>query len=104
MNIYQSPRTARSALSLEDAATLSLRALAHIFSEDQLSERFIGLTWLTPDTLRTRADKPEVLAAVLEFLLSHEPDLLACANALAEPPGRFSQAHVLLAGAGPVVS
>lgn len=99
MNIYQSASPPKSVLAPEDAAVLSLQALAHIFSDDQLSERFIQLTGLTPETLRRQADQADVQVAVLEFLLSHEPDLIACAAALSLPPARFGQAHAALAGA-----
>jgi hypothetical protein len=96
MNIYQSSRSTASAVSVEAAATLALQALAHILSDDQLADRFIALTGLTPETLRSRADDPEVLTAVLEFLLSHEVDLIACAAALATAPTQFARAHGLL--------
>ena len=46
------------------------------------AERLLALTGLDADDLRARAGDPALLAAVLGFLASHEPDLLACADAL----------------------
>jgi hypothetical protein len=99
MKVYQSSRDTKASLSLDEAATLALRALAYIFSDDQLTERFIALTGLTLETLRTRADQPDVLAAILGFLLSHEPDLIACAANLEVAPARLVQAEAVLAQA-----
>lgn len=70
----------------EDAAALALHALTWTLGEPMRAERLLTLTGLTPDDLRTRADSAPVLAAVLGFLESHEPDLLACAAALSTKP------------------
>lgn len=65
-----------------DGATLALSALAWTLADQPRAERLLALTGLDADTLRTRAGDPALLAAVLGFLASHEPDLLACADAL----------------------
>jgi hypothetical protein len=44
--------------------------------------RLLALTGLTPDDLRARLGERSVLAAILGFLEAHEPDLVACAEAL----------------------
>ena len=46
------------------------------------ADRLLALTGLTPDDLRERLGDPALLAAVLDFLCGHEPDLLAAADAL----------------------
>ena len=48
--------------------------------------RFLALTGLTPDDLRASLGEPATLAGVLEFLCSHEPDLVAAADALGIEP------------------
>lgn len=69
-----------------DAAAIALHALAWILSDDARAERLLVLTGLDADELRTRATEPAVLAATLAFLESHEPDLVACADAIGHPP------------------
>ena len=48
--------------------------------------RFLALTGLTPDDLRATLGEPATLAGVLEFLCSHEPALVAAADALGIEP------------------
>ena len=65
---------------------LALGALGWTLSDDGRASRFLALTGLTPDTLRTRIEAPAFLAESLRFLEGHEPDLVACAEALDVPP------------------
>ncbi|WP_454886001.1 DUF3572 domain-containing protein [Sphingomonas oryzagri] len=76
-----------------DSATLALSALAWTLSDQHRAERLLALTGLTSDELRARATDPSLLAAVLAFLESHEPDLLACADALGVTPEALIAAH-----------
>ena len=48
--------------------------------------RFLDLTGLVPDALRAGLSDPAILAAPLEFLANHEPDLIRAAEALAVTP------------------
>ncbi len=68
-----------------DAAT-ALRALGWTLSDDARAARFLALTGLTPETLRAAVGDPTLLAASLRFLEAHEPDLVACAEALGTTP------------------
>jgi hypothetical protein len=71
-----------------DAAIVALRALGWTLDEPKRAERLLALTGLTAGELRGRLGDVELLAAVLRFLEAHEPDLVACATALAiEPAG-----------------
>jgi hypothetical protein len=69
-----------------DGAALALSALAWTLGDQPRAERLLALTGLDVDTLRARAGDPALLAAVLGFLASHEPDLIACADALDVAP------------------
>lgn len=69
-----------------DATAIALHALAWTLSDDARAERLLALTGLDADELRTRATEPSVLAAALAFLESHEPDLIACADAIGHSP------------------
>lgn len=66
----------------DNAAALALAALGWTLGDSARAERLLALTGLTPDDLRARLDEPTLLAATLGFLEAHEPDLLACAEAL----------------------
>jgi hypothetical protein len=71
------------------AEALALSALGWALSDGQRAERLLALTGLTPHDLRSRLDDPAVLAAILSFLEAHEPDLIACAEALDVKPAEL---------------
>ena len=54
------------------------------------ADRLLSLTGLTPDALREGLGDPGTLGAVIEFLRSHEPDLLSAADALGVTPGELA--------------
>ena len=72
--------------NIPDAEVLGLQALVWTIDEPERADRLIAVTGLDPDDLRARAGEPSVLAAVIGYLASHEPDLVACAAALRVPP------------------
>ena len=76
-----------------DAEAVALRALGWTLGDDARASRLLALTGLTPEVLRARLGEPALLAAVLRFLESHEPDLLACAEALDVPPSTLVDAR-----------
>ena len=78
------------------AAILALGALGWILNADSRADRFLSLTGLDVDTLRERAGEPAILAATLGFLENHEPDLIACADALGVTPSALVAAHQML--------
>ena len=80
----------------DDAVALALRALAATLVNPRRAERFLDLTGLDADTLRARAEEPGLLAALVEFLESHEPDLLGVAEEIGVPPARLVAARVEL--------
>jgi adenine/guanine phosphoribosyltransferase-like PRPP-binding protein len=70
-----------------DPEALALSALAWTLAEEDRAARLLALTGLSPDDLRQRLGEPALLAAALGFLAAHEPDLVACAEALGVTPG-----------------
>jgi len=76
-----------------DPAALALAALGWTLAEASRAERLLALTGLAPDDLRARLAEPAVLAAILRFLEAHEPDLLACAEALGVSPAELVEAR-----------
>jgi hypothetical protein len=81
-----------------DDETLALGALGWALAEDRRAERLLALTGLTPELLRERIGEPAFLAAVLRFLESHEPDLVACASDMAVDPAALVAARRRLEG------
>ncbi len=79
--------------TIEEPVALALRALAATLAEPRRAERFLALTGLTPEELRQRADDPFLLAALLGFLESHEPDLVAVAEDVGATPAALVAAH-----------
>ena len=76
-----------------DPEALTLSALGWLLGDAPRAERFLALTGLSPDELRSGLGDPALLAAVLEFLCAHEPDLLAAADALGVAPGDIAGAR-----------
>jgi hypothetical protein len=77
---------------------LALQALAHVAGDEDLGPRFLALSGLDAESLRARAGESLVLAAVIEFLASHEPDLLAVADKLKVKPEALIAAGTALSG------
>jgi hypothetical protein len=65
---------------------LALAALGWVLGEEARAQRLLALTGLTPEELRAGLGDPALQVAVLDFLLGHEPDLLAAAKALGVAP------------------
>lgn len=76
-----------------DPEALALSALAWTLAEEARAQRLLALTGLTAADLRERLGEPSVLAAVLGFLEAHEPDLVACAEALGVDPAALADAR-----------
>jgi hypothetical protein len=90
--------TNRPALDQRAAAaeTVALSALAWTLADEERARRLLDLTGLTPDQLREGLRDCAVLAAGLRFLESHEPDLVACAQAVAVSPAELVDARRML--------
>lgn len=67
-----------------------------MLADQERAERLLALTGLTPEILRDRLTDRAVLAAVLDFLGNHEPDLVLAADALNVAPERIIQARAEL--------
>lgn len=76
-----------------DAQALALRALVWVLAEGDRAQRLLALTGLTPDDLRAGVVDTGLLAAVLDFLCAHEPDLIAAAESLDVTPAELAAAR-----------
>jgi hypothetical protein len=87
--------------NLASASHLALQALVWALADDKRSERLLALTGLTPDGLRSGIGESGLQAAILGFLESHEPDLVACAVAIDASPTALVAARHMLEGGRP---
>lgn len=84
------------ALTPDHAATLALQALAFLVASEPDMDRFLDQTGLDTASLRARADEPDFLASVLDFLLSNEELLLRfCDEASIDVRSVHMARHVL---------
>ena len=82
----------------EEDEALALHALGWILADEPRAERLLGMTGLSPESLRASLGQRATLAAVLSFLTGHEADLIACADALAINPEQIAAAARRLEG------
>jgi hypothetical protein len=61
------------------------------------AQRFLDITGLTPDGLRSAVGDTATHRAVLDFLCAHEPDLVAAAESLGIEPAQLAAARERLA-------
>lgn len=82
------------------AATLALQGLAFLVDSGPAMERFFEQTGFAPSSLRERADEPDFLVSVLDFLLSDEELLVGFCDAFELDVRAVHMArHVLSGGA-----
>ena len=68
-------------------------AFSFITSDEERLGRFLAVSGLRPDTIRSAAASPGFLAAVLDYVASDEPLLIALAKDLNIKPEHIMQAH-----------
>ena len=82
----------------EAAENLALEALGWLVANDDLLPVFLGSTGLGEEDLRQRADDPELLAAVLDFLLMDDVWLTAFCDDRDVPYHQVTTARAELPG------
>lgn len=61
----------------KNASAIAFLALAFILEQDDLRDRFLAMSGLAGPQLKEMAQDRAFQIGILDFLLSHEPDLLA---------------------------
>lgn len=90
------PCGASASMSAPAAEALALRALAWVLSDDKHVRRFLALNGLAPEAIRAAPEDPGVLRGALDYLLGHEPDLLAFCESAGLAPGLPARARAAL--------
>jgi hypothetical protein len=85
--------------SAEDAESTAIAVLAWLAGEPELLSRFLALTGVDPSGLRAAAANRGFLAGLVEFLMGHEPTLMAFCEATGTKPEQVVRAHAGLGGA-----
>lgn len=75
------------------APTLALAVIGWIMQDGERAERYVALTGLSPDALRSGLSDNAILASALEFLINNENDLMRAAEALALTPEELVAAY-----------
>jgi len=82
----------------EAAESLAVQALGYLAQEPERLGRFLALTGIAPDQIRTAAAESGFLAGVLAYLAQDETLLVRFAAEAGVPPGTVERARALLAG------
>src|ERR1700760_4095715 len=82
----------------ESAQSLAISALAFIAADPDRLNRFLNLTGLGPDNLRTAAADPAFLGSVLDYLVADEQLLATFAGDAGLKPEAVARAHAALCG------
>jgi len=82
----------------DEAAAIATQALAYIAGDAARLGRFLAESGLGPENLREAARDPSFLPAVLDFIRSHEQDLIDFAAIAGIDPKLVVRARHALAG------
>lgn len=81
-----------------DAEATAVAVLGWLANEPDMLSRFLALSGVQPGQLRQAVDDPAFLAGMLEFLMQHEPTLMAFCAATESKPESVVEAYHRYAG------
>lgn len=84
--------------STEGADATAVAILGWLAGEPELLSRFLALTGVAPSDVRNAVNDPGFLAGIVDFLMSHEPTLMAFCEATGIKPEAVVHAHAALSG------
>lgn len=79
-----------------DPEALAVEALQYVAGDPRQLERFLAMSGIDASDIRRAAGQPGFLAGVLDFLLGHEPTLLAFSAEAGIAPERVARARQAL--------
>ena len=82
----------------QQAEDVAVAILGWLAGEPELLARFLALTGVAPSEVRNAVGNPGFLAGLVDFLMSHEPTLLAFSDATGIKPEAVVHAHAALSG------
>ena len=84
-------------LTQDVAETIAISGFQYLAADDDLLMRFSGVTGILVNDMRAAASQQHFLVGVLDFFLSHEPDLLAWTESAQINPESIISARYTLA-------
>ncbi len=88
----------RPAITRETAESLAIEALSFLAAEPARLGRFLALSGIGPDQLRSASREPGFLAGILDHIAADEPLLLLFAGHVQCDPLEVLGAQALLSG------
>lgn len=85
-------------MNRENAEIIGIKALGWLVAEDDLIGQFLNMTGSSVDDMRARAQDPEFLGYVLDFLMLSDETVIAFCEAVSLPTDAPMQARMLLPG------
>lgn len=89
-------------LARESAEVLAIEALGWLASDEDLLPVFLGSTGVSVSEIRARAQEPEFLASVLDFLLQDDAWIARFSEATGNAPDLVMRARAALPGGAAV--
>lgn len=84
----------------KDSHETAVAILGWLASEPDMLARFLALSGLQPNMLRQSVNDPGFLAGLTDFIMSHEPDLMAFCEATGTSPEDVTAAWHHYSGPG----
>lgn len=91
-------KSQKDTTAAQDAEATAIAILGWLAGEPELLSRFLALTGVAPSEVRNAVGDPGFLAGLVDFLMSHEPTLLAFSAATGIQPEAVVHAHAVLSG------
>ena len=82
----------------QDAEATAVAILGWLAGEPDLISRFLALTGVAPSEVRNAVNDPGFLAGLVDFLMGHEPTLMAFSEATGIRPEAVVHAHAVFSG------
>jgi hypothetical protein len=77
----------------EEAENVAVGAFAFITSDEERLGRFLAVSGLGPDNIRSAASSPGFFAGILDYVVSDEPLLIALAKEMDTKPEHIMSAR-----------
>jgi hypothetical protein len=77
----------------EEAENVALGAFSFLTSDEERLSRFLAVSGLRPETVRSAALSPGFFAGILDYVVSDEPLVIALAKEMNTKPEHIMEAH-----------
>ncbi len=85
-------------MNREHAEIVGIKALGWLVAEEDLIGQFLNMSGSSVDDMRNRAQDPEFLGYVLDFLMLSDETVIAFCETASLPPDTLMQARMALPG------